>query len=56
MALSLSFASCTSQQKIAETKTSTPEKYINSISLDNLKKNLYVIASDEMQGRNTGEP
>ncbi|KGO82212.1 peptidase M28 [Flavobacterium cauense R2A-7] len=56
MALSLSFASCTSQQKIAETKKSTPEKYLNSISQENIKKNLYVIASDEMQGRNTGEP
>lgn len=27
---------------------------VNSISQDNLKKNLYVIAADEMQGRETG--
>lgn len=56
LAISTSFVSCTSQQKIAEVKKSTPEKYLNSISVDNLKKNLYIIASDEMQGRNTGEP
>lgn len=29
---------------------------LNSISQENLKKNLYVIAADDMQGRDTGSP
>ena len=29
---------------------------MNSISQENLKKNLYIIASDEMEGRDTGSP
>lgn len=37
-------------------KTADVSKYVNSISETNLSKNLYVIASDEMEGRNTGEP
>lgn len=36
--------------------TVKPTKYIDSISAADLKTNLYVIASDEMEGRNTGEP
>ena len=31
-------------------------KYMNSISQAELKKHLYIVASDEMEGRNTGEP
>lgn len=31
-----------------------PTKYIKSISKESLKSNLYVIASDEMEGRDTG--
>ena len=41
----------------ATTNKNTPDyiaNYINSISSDNLKKNLTVIASDEMEGRETG--
>lgn len=32
------------------------KKYMNSINEADLKKHLYIVASDEMQGRNTGEP
>lgn len=31
-------------------------KYMNTITPEDLKKHLYIVASDEMQGRNTGEP
>jgi len=31
-----------------------PTKYMNTIKADNLKTNLYVVASDEMEGRETG--
>lgn len=31
-------------------------KYLNTITPADLKKHLYIVASDEMQGRNTGEP
>ena len=29
-------------------------KYVNQINTENLKKHLTIIASDEMEGRNTG--
>lgn len=45
--LSLFLVSCSSVK---------PTKYLKSISADELKTNLYVIASDDMEGRNTGEP
>lgn len=45
--LSLFLASCSSVK---------PNKYLETISAADLKTNLYVIASDEMEGRNTGEP
>lgn len=52
------FVSCTSQQNTTATKKHKAgiETYISAIESNNLKTNLYVIASDEMQGRNTGEP
>ncbi|MFC2109818.1 M28 family metallopeptidase [Bacteroidota bacterium] len=33
----------------------TAQKYANSITLNELKENLYIIASDDYAGRNTGE-
>lgn len=57
LALSICTISCsTSQQKLSESQKKGPERYLNLISSENLKKNLYIIASDEMEGRNTGEP
>ncbi|MBL7868582.1 MAG: M28 family peptidase [Flavobacterium lindanitolerans] len=45
--LSLFLVSCSSVK---------PTKYMEAISASDLKTNLYVIAGDEMEGRNTGEP
>lgn len=36
-------------------KEVTPEKYLSEIKAENLTKHLYIVASDEMEGRNTGE-
>lgn len=36
-------------------KTSDPTNYLKTIQSENLSKHLYIIASDEMEGRNTGE-
>jgi len=33
-----------------------PTKYLETISADELKTHLYIIAGDDMEGRNTGEP
>jgi hypothetical protein len=51
--------SCNTTKKIATTSSTTSSnkvitKYINTISPENLKTNLTIIASDEMQGRETG--
>ena len=44
--------SCTSQKNnISE---ASPEKYIKTITEKDLKTHLYIVASDEMQGRETG--
>ncbi|MDO6759217.1 M28 family metallopeptidase [Tamlana sp. 2_MG-2023] len=55
--LSLLFVSCngTSQNK-AEVTTASAETYAEKITAENLKKNLYIYASDEFEGRGTGEP
>lgn len=44
--------SCTSQ--IATVAPTNPTKYISSITSKDLKKHLTVVASDEMEGRETG--
>lgn len=60
VAFSLSFflLGCKAQQSVTAHKSVKTDfsSQINNIEESNLKKNLYVIASDEMQGRNTGEP
>ena len=38
------------------TKSTDPTAYLNTIKAENLSKHLYIVASDEMEGRNTGEP
>jgi hypothetical protein len=40
----------------ASTPTGDARKYINSITSDELKAHLTIVASDEMQGRDTGSP
>lgn len=54
----VTFTHCTSQKSLSNAKDSNyvdVSKYVKIIKEDNLKKHLYIIASDDMQGRNTGE-
>lgn len=50
--LSLTFLSC--KTKLPQQKSNTPDTYGELISSENLKKHLYVIASDSLEGRMTG--
>jgi Zn-dependent M28 family amino/carboxypeptidase len=52
LALSCSTTKSTSVQK--DYAKADVTKYMNSISEADLKKHLYIVASDEMEGRNTG--
>lgn len=45
--------SCSSA-KVAQPKNADVTKYMNTISSDELKTHLYIVASDENQGRDTG--
>ena len=45
-------SSCTSQK--ISTAVAEPTKYMNTITADELKTHLYIVASDEMEGRETG--
>ena len=46
--------SCKNTQAVISKDNSDPTKYLNLISEKNLKTMLYVVASDEMEGRETG--
>ncbi len=46
--------SCKTTQSTASKDNSDPSKYIKAISEKDLKTMLYTIASDEMEGRETG--
>ena len=48
--------SCKIKDHNTELEISTEEKYANTIDKENLKKHLYIYASDEFEGRETGEP
>ena len=50
--LLISTLSCTSQK--GNVTAVSPTKYINTITAADLKKHLYIVASDEMEGRETG--
>ena len=52
--VSTTLISCSGQKSITAKTTLDVTKYINSISVDDLKKHLYIVASDEMEGRDTG--
>src|SRR6056300_203168 len=55
--ISLLFSNCSSSQ--SEIRLSTNKnmsEYANSITADELKEMLYIYASDEFEGRQTGEP
>lgn len=46
--------SCKNTQAVASKDNSDPTKYVKAIKEKDLKKMLYVVASDEMEGRETG--
>lgn len=46
--------SCSSSKVVVSADNSDPTKYMNSITADELKTHLYIVASDEMEGRETG--
>lgn len=48
--------SCNTTKNTIKKDSKTATKFANSITLNELKENLYEIASDEYAGRNTGEP
>ena len=52
--LIVSAFSCKNTQSVASKDNSNPTKYMELISDENLKTMLYVVASDEMKGRETG--
>lgn len=52
--VSTTLISCSGQKSITAKTPLDVTKYINSISVDDLKKHLYIVASDEMGGRDTG--
>ncbi|WP_142783245.1 M28 family metallopeptidase [Changchengzhania lutea] len=55
--LSFIMMSCsTSQNKSTTSSQGTPKVFANSITATELKENLYMYASDEFEGRKTGEP
>ncbi len=59
LSLSIILVSCGSSQKsTAETpaKVADPVAYANTITADELSEMLYIYASDEFEGRETGEP
>ena len=45
---------CSVQKKAVTLQNTDVKKYINSITIEDLKKHLYIVASDEMEGRETG--
>jgi len=52
------FSACSSSQNTSKEikNANNAEKYAATITAENLKTHLYVFASDEFEGRNTGEP
>lgn len=52
------FVACSSSQNTTKEIESTNDaaKYAATITAENLKTHLYIFASDEFEGRNTGEP
>lgn len=47
-------ASCQGTKEIATKTSFEPTKYINSITAEELKTHLYIVANDSMEGRETG--
>lgn len=53
---SMLFLACGGTKAAKDYAKADVPKYMNSITQAELKKHLYIVASDEMEGRNTGEP
>jgi len=53
VALTAGMVACGTQKNV---ENANPMKYANSITSSELKDNLYIFASDEYEGRDTGEP
>ena len=49
-----SLVACNTTKPITELDNSDPTKYLKTITANELKKHLYIVASDEMEGRETG--
>ena len=54
--ITLIFTSCCSQKATVKKTTLDEQKYINNITAEVLKTHLTIVASDEMEGRDTGSP
>ena len=50
------FLSCTAQTLELKRTDTDAKKYLNTIKAEEIKKHLTIIASDEMEGRETGSP
>lgn len=53
--LTMVMASCSTAQKTVKNQD-VISNYLNTITAPELSKHLYIVAGDEMEGRNTGEP
>ncbi|MDT0688263.1 M28 family metallopeptidase [Salegentibacter sp. F188] len=54
LALAVNVVACGTQPKNVE--SANPMEYANTITAEELKEHLYIFASDEFEGRDTGEP
>lgn len=53
--LAVSLVGCKAQQQ-KSIESANPMEYANTITADELREHLYIFASDEFEGRDTGEP
>ena len=58
LAVTIAFSCTTTKVSVADSvlDVSDPTKYMNTITAAELKTHLYIVASDEMEGRETGSP
>lgn len=55
LSVSALFIACGVSKNVKKDYATAPvEKYMNSITADDLKKHLFIVANDSMEGRNTG--
>lgn len=56
LAMAISLVGCKTQQHSKNIESADVMDYANTITADELKEHLYIFASDEFEGRDTGEP